>query len=103
MVKSGPDKFLNTELENILRSKGVKTVAIVGSAAHGAVLYTAGAAAFRGFQVVVPVDGISADATYAEQYTTSPQPTPFPVSRRVFLRLPVTGAGWIGLVEFVCG
>jgi nicotinamidase-related amidase len=42
-------------------------VVVVGSAAHGAVLHTA---AFRGFQVVVPVDGMSADTTYAEQYTT---------------------------------
>ena len=70
VVTSGPDKFLGTELEKFLRDKGVKTVVIVGSAAHGAVLYTAGAAAFRGFEVVVAVDGISADTTYAEQYTT---------------------------------
>ena len=50
--------------------KGVKTVVVGGSAAHGTVLHTAGAAAFRGFDVVVPVDGMSADTTYAEQYTT---------------------------------
>ncbi|MEW5958691.1 MAG: cysteine hydrolase, partial [Chloroflexota bacterium] len=70
VVTSGPDKFLGTELEKLLRDKGVKTVVIVGSAAHGAVLHTASAAAFRGFEVVVPVDGMSADTTYAEQYTT---------------------------------
>ena len=70
VVTSGPDKFLNTDLEKFLRDKGVKTVVIVGSAAHGAVLHTAGAAAFRGFEVVVPVDGMSADTAYAEQYTT---------------------------------
>jgi nicotinamidase-related amidase len=70
VVTSGPDKFLGTELEKLLKEKGVKTVVIVGSAAHGAVLHTAGAAAFRGFEVVVPVDGMSADSTYAEQYTT---------------------------------
>jgi nicotinamidase-related amidase len=69
VVTSGPDKFLGTELEKFLRDKGVKTVVIVGSAAHGAVLHTAGGAAFRGFEVVVPVDGMSADTTYAEQYT----------------------------------
>ena len=69
VVTSGPDKFLGTELEKLLRDKGVKTVVIVGSAAHGAVLHTAGGAAFRGFEVVVPVDGMSADTTYAEQYT----------------------------------
>jgi nicotinamidase-related amidase len=70
VVTSGPDKFLGTELEKLLKDKGVKTLVIVGSAAHGAVLHTAGAAAFRGFEVVVPVDGMSADTTYAEQYTT---------------------------------
>jgi len=69
VVTSGPDKFLGTELEKILLGKGVRTVVIVGSAAHGAVLHTAGSAAFRGFEVVVPVDGMSANTTYAEQYT----------------------------------
>jgi nicotinamidase-related amidase len=70
VVTSGPDKFLGTELEKLLKDKGVKTAVIVGSAAHGAVLHPAAAAAFRGFEVVVPVDGMSADSTYAEQYTT---------------------------------
>ena len=70
VVTSGPDKFLGTEIEQLLKSKAVKTVVIVGSAAHGAVLHTAGAAGFRGFDVVVPVGGMSADSTYAEEYTT---------------------------------
>jgi nicotinamidase-related amidase len=69
VVTSGPDKFLGTELEKLLRDKGVKTVVIVGCSAHGAVLHTAGSAAFRGFEVVVPVDGMSAVTAYAEQYT----------------------------------
>jgi len=69
VVSSGLDKFVGTELENILKQKGVKTVIIVGVAAHGAVLYTATAAATRGMQVIVPLDGISADIPYAEQYT----------------------------------
>lgn len=69
IVSSGVDKFANTELESFLKGKGVKTVITVGAAAHGAVLYTASAAAMRGFKVIVPVDGISADNAYAEQYT----------------------------------
>ncbi|OPY73100.1 MAG: Isochorismatase family protein YecD [Syntrophorhabdus sp. PtaU1.Bin058] len=68
VVTSGPDKFLGTDLEKILKEKGVKTVIVVGTAAHGAVLYTASGAAFRGFSVVVPVDGMSAEDLYAEQY-----------------------------------
>jgi nicotinamidase-related amidase len=67
VVTSEPDKFIGTELEKILKDKGIKTVVVVGSAAHGAVLHTAGGAAFCGFEVVVPVDGMSADSTYAEQ------------------------------------
>jgi nicotinamidase-related amidase len=68
VVTSGPDKFLGTDLEKILKEKGVKTVIVVGTAAHGAVLYTASGAAFRGLSVVVPVDGMSAEDPYAEQY-----------------------------------
>lgn len=69
VVASGPDKFLNTDLEKVLREKGVKTVIVVGAAAEGAVLHTASAAALRGFKVIVAVDGVSSSTTYAEQYT----------------------------------
>jgi nicotinamidase-related amidase len=67
-VTSGPDKFLGTDLDKILKEKGVKTVIVAGTAAHGAVLYTASGAALRGIKVIVPVDGMSAENTYAEQY-----------------------------------
>lgn len=69
VVTSGPDKFLGTDLEKILKERGVKTVIAVGTAAHGAVLYTVSAASLRGFQVIVAVDGISAESMYAEQAT----------------------------------
>lgn len=65
----GPDKFIGTDLEKILKDKGIKAVIAVGTAAHGAVLHTASGAALRGLQVVVPVDGMSADDAYPEQYT----------------------------------
>lgn len=68
VVKSGPDKFLGTDLEVLLQRQGVRTVIVVGCKAHGAVLYTASSAALRGFAVVVPVDGMSADTAYPEQY-----------------------------------
>jgi nicotinamidase-related amidase len=70
VVSSGLDKFVGTELESFLKQHGVKTVVVAGVAAHGAVLYTVTTAAERGLHVVVPVDGISADALYPEQYTT---------------------------------
>ena len=69
IVKASVDKFHGTKLEAILKKKGVKTVLVVGTAAEGAVLHTATAAAIRGFHVVVPVDGMSSSELYAEQYT----------------------------------
>ncbi len=68
VVSSGPDKFMNTDLEKILKDKGIQTVITIGTAAHGAVLHTASGAALRGMKVIVPVDGMSSD-TYTEQYT----------------------------------
>jgi len=65
---AGVDKFVNTDLEKILKDKGITTVIVVGTAAHGAVLYTASSAAIRGMKVILPLDGISADNTYTEQY-----------------------------------
>jgi nicotinamidase-related amidase len=62
------DKFLNAELDKFLKGKGIQTVIVVGTAAHGAVLYTASGAAYRGYKVVVPLDGMSAENTYFEQY-----------------------------------
>jgi nicotinamidase-related amidase len=68
-VRSGPDKYLKTDLEKILSDKGIKTVVVTGAASHGAVLYTIGGSVFRGLKVIVPVDAIAAESTYAEQYT----------------------------------
>lgn len=69
LVAAGPDKFLGTDLEAILKGRGIKAVIISGTAAHGAVLATGSEAALRGFEVYVPVDLMSAETTYAEQYT----------------------------------
>jgi len=69
IVRSGVDKFFRTDLEKILKDKGIKIVILIGTSAHGAVLHTATAAALRGFQVIIPVDGMSASDPYAEQYT----------------------------------
>ena len=69
VVKASVDKFHGTELEAFLKKTGVKTVLIVGTAAEGAVLHTATAAAIRGFDVVVPIDAMSSSELYAEQYT----------------------------------
>ena len=68
-VLSGPDKFLHTDLEKILKDKGIKTVITVGTASNGAVLYTASGAVFHGMKAIVPVDGMSAVDAYADLST----------------------------------
>ena len=69
LVKSGANKFLGTDLEKILKDEGITTVIVTGTAAHGAVLNTAAAAALKGLKVILPVDGMSAESAYPEQYT----------------------------------
>jgi len=69
VVTSGPDKFLGTDLEKVLKERNIQTVIVAGTAAHGAVLATASGAALRGMKVVLPVDGLSAETLYPEQYT----------------------------------
>jgi len=66
---AGPDKFLGTELGSILKAKHITTLITVGTSSEGAVLNTASGAAFRGFDVVVPVDGMSSGTPYGEQST----------------------------------
>ncbi|MEA3196499.1 MAG: hypothetical protein QOF32_551 [Gammaproteobacteria bacterium] len=66
---AGPDKFVGSDVEATLKAKNIKTLITVGTAAEGAVLHTAAGAAFRGFDVVVPVDGMASTNVYAEQYT----------------------------------
>ena len=68
-VKSKADKFLNTDLEKILKDKGIQTVIVTGNSANAAVLYTGTGAALRGFKVVIPVDGLSAKEPFEEQLT----------------------------------
>lgn len=68
VVSTGVDKFFNTDLDRILKEAGIQTVIAIGTAAQGAVLYTASGASLRGYKVIVPVDGMS-DSLYSEQYT----------------------------------
>jgi nicotinamidase-related amidase len=63
------DKFLNPDLDKTLKEKGIKTVIPVGTAANGAVLYTASGAAYRNYDVLVPVDAISGASAFSEQIT----------------------------------
>lgn len=63
------DKFAGSDLEKILKDKGVDTVILMGTEANSAVLYTALGGVIRGFKVVVPVDTMPAKTAYQEQFT----------------------------------
>ena len=69
IVVSHADKFIGTNLQQILEQKGVKTVIVTGVAANGAALYTASHAAILGFKVILPVDTIAAADPFAGQLT----------------------------------
>jgi nicotinamidase-related amidase len=77
---NGPNKFLpfdvlcshsdiGFDLEKVLEDHGIKTVVTVGTQVQTAVLHTAAEAALRGYKVIVPVDGMSGNGLYPEQYT----------------------------------
>jgi nicotinamidase-related amidase len=81
----GPDKFINSDLEKTLKDKGIKTVVAMGTQAQTSVLHTGGAAALRGFKVIVPVDGMSADEVFPELYTAWHLATAARISAQVTL------------------
>jgi nicotinamidase-related amidase len=69
VVKTHADKFFGTDLDQILSSRGIKTLVIVGTVANGAVLYTTLEANLRGYTVVVAEDGVSADSRFIMNYS----------------------------------
>jgi len=69
MIHSDANKFENTDLDKMLKDKGVKTVIVVGTGANGAVLTTASVAVEKDYSVIVPVDGIAGNDVYSEQFT----------------------------------
>lgn len=81
----GPDKFINGELEKMLKDKGIKTVVAMGTQAQTSVLHTGATAALKGFNVIVPVDGMSADEVFPELYTAWHLATAARISAKVTL------------------
>ncbi len=69
VVRGGSDKFIGSDLEQRLKDRGIKTVIVTGTSAQGAVAGTSNGAVQRGYKAVVPVDGMSAEDPYNEQYT----------------------------------
>ncbi|MEO0222486.1 MAG: isochorismatase family cysteine hydrolase [candidate division WOR-3 bacterium] len=63
------DAFYGTSLDHILRVKGIKSLMITGTVANICVLHTAGSAALRWYNVIVPMDCISALTEDDYQFT----------------------------------
>lgn len=84
-ARSSADKFRGTDLQKILADRGIKTVIVSGTAAHGAVLYTGSSAAFMGLDVIVPVDLMSSETLFHEQYVAFHFATAPGVSQRTTL------------------
>ncbi|MGQ9585713.1 MAG: cysteine hydrolase family protein [Anaerolineae bacterium] len=54
------DAFFGTNLDQVLRERGIRDVIVCGTVANICVHYTAASAALRGYRVILPTDAISA-------------------------------------------
>ena len=68
VFQRGPDKYLGSGLDERLKARGIKTVIVCGTSAQGVVIGTGSGSAQRGYQVIVPVDCMSSEDPYMEQY-----------------------------------
>jgi len=64
----GPDKFMGTNLEEALKAHGIKTAVICGTSFQGVGIGTGSGLAQRGYKVIVPIDCLSSEDVYNEQY-----------------------------------
>jgi len=64
----GPDKFIGSDLDQRLKSRGIKTVILCGTSAQGVGLGTGAGAAQRGYYVVYPVDCLLSESAFREAY-----------------------------------
>ena len=68
MRQNGPDKFLGSNLEEKLKARGIKTVIVCGTSFQGVGIGTGSGLAQRGYKVIVPIDCLSSEDPYMEQY-----------------------------------
>src|SRR5467141_2296875 len=66
--QNGPDKFLGSNLEGKLKARGIKTVIVFGTSFLGVGIGTGAGSAQRGYKVIVPLDCLSSEDPYMEQY-----------------------------------
>ena len=63
------DAFFGTELDSVLRRRGVKRLVLAGVFANEGVLITAGEAALRWYDLVLPVDAAAGRTDFDDQAT----------------------------------
>jgi nicotinamidase-related amidase len=68
VIQRGPDKFLGSPLEQRLKERGITSVIVTGTSAQGVGIGAGSGAAQRGYKVIVPVDGMSSEDAFNEQY-----------------------------------
>ena len=66
--QNGPDNFIGSNLEEKLKARGIKTVIVCGTSFQGVGIGTGGGAAQRGYKVIIPIDCLSSEDPYMEQY-----------------------------------
>jgi nicotinamidase-related amidase len=64
----GPDKFLGSNLEEKLKARGIKTAIVCGTSFQGVGIGTGSGLAQRGYKVIIPIDCLSSEDPYMEQY-----------------------------------
>jgi len=64
----GPDKFLGSNLEEKLQARSVKTAIVCGTSFQGVGIGTGSGLAQRGYKVIIPIDCLSSEDPYMEQY-----------------------------------
>lgn len=64
LVSTAQDRFHNTDLDQLLKARGITTLIMVGWKISGSVTYTSVGAMIRDYTVVIPVDTTAAATDY---------------------------------------
>ena len=64
IASKAQDRFFSTELDRVLKAKGIATIILTGWKISGSLLYTSVGATLRGYTVVVPLDATNGPTEY---------------------------------------
>ena len=64
VINTAQDRFYGTDLDKMLKAKGIKTIIMVGWKISGSVTYTSVGAMARDYTVVIPMDTTTAASDY---------------------------------------